>query len=99
MSAPTKVLPAEETEYPDSDGLAMSDNTRQFACIVYIKEGHEVVYEDQLDIFVAGDLLWYPVEGHPEIRAAPDTMLAFGRPKGYRGSYMQWREGNVAPQV
>jgi len=26
-------------------------------------------------------------------------MIAFGRPKGHRGSYLQWQEGNVAPQV
>jgi hypothetical protein len=26
-------------------------------------------------------------------------MVAFGRPKGYRGSYKQWEEGGVAPQV
>jgi hypothetical protein len=26
-------------------------------------------------------------------------MVAIGRPKGYRGSYMQWREGGLAPQV
>ena len=43
--------------------------------------------------------LWYPVEGEPTIRAAPDAMVAFGRPKGRRGSYKQWEEGNVAPQV
>jgi hypothetical protein len=48
---------------------------------------------------VAGDLLWYPVESEPTIRCAPDVMVAFGRPKGYRGSYKQWEEANVAPQV
>jgi hypothetical protein len=26
-------------------------------------------------------------------------MVVFGRPKGYRGSYMQWVEGGIAPQV
>ena len=33
------------------------------------------------------------------IRSAPDTMVVFGRPKGYRGSYKQWEEGGIAPQV
>ncbi|MEM9542302.1 MAG: Uma2 family endonuclease [Cyanobacteria bacterium P01_E01_bin.42] len=28
-----------------------------------------------------------------------DVMVVFGRPKGERGSYMQWQEDNVAPQV
>ncbi|MFO0957940.1 MAG: Uma2 family endonuclease [Isosphaeraceae bacterium] len=30
---------------------------------------------------------------------APDTLVAFGRPPGPRGSYMQWEEGGIAPQV
>ena len=43
--------------------------------------------------------MWYPVEGQPKIRSAPDTMIVFGRPKGHRGSYMQWLEENIPPQV
>jgi hypothetical protein len=27
------------------------------------------------------------------------VLAVFGRPKGDRGSYLQWREGNTAPQV
>lgn len=49
-------------------------------------------------VFVAGDLFWYPVEGSL-IRQAPDVMVVFGRPKGHRGSYQQWKEGGIAPQV
>ena len=29
----------------------------------------------------------------------PDAMVAFGRPQGDRGSYLQWREDGIAPQV
>jgi hypothetical protein len=50
-------------------------------------------------VFVAGDLLWYPVEGEPTIRMGPDVMVAVGRRQGDRGSFKQWEEGNVAPQV
>lgn len=85
--------------YPDSDGKPMADNTLQFRWIVLIKENLECVFRDQPDVFVAGDLLWYPQEGHPEIRVAPDAMVVFGRPKGDRGSYRQWQEANIAPQV
>jgi hypothetical protein len=59
----------------------------------------EAVFRNDPDVFVAGNLLWYPIEGEPTIRAAPDAMVALGRPKGRRGSYKQWEEGNVAPQV
>ncbi|MEN9244859.1 MAG: Uma2 family endonuclease, partial [Gloeomargarita sp. DG02_5_bins_242] len=85
--------------YPDSDGQPMADNTVQFRWLVLIKENLECLFADAADVFVAGDLLWYPVEGHPEIRVAPDVMVVFGRPKGERGSYRQWEEDNIAPQV
>jgi Uma2 family endonuclease len=85
--------------YPDSDGKPMAENTLQFRWIVTITEGLDHLFADDPNVFVAGDLFWYPVEGHPEIRMAPDTMVAFGRPKGHRGSYRQWEENGVAPQV
>jgi Uma2 family endonuclease len=88
-----------EIIYPDSDGQPMADNTLQFQWIVTLKENLELMYADTADVFVAGDLLWYPVEGDNKTRVAPDAMVAFGRPKGYRGSYMQWKEDDVAPQV
>lgn len=85
--------------YPDSDGKPMADNTKQFRLIVTIQGGLDALYQNNPNVFVAGDLLWYPVEGNPKIRVAPDVMVAFGRPKGDRGSYKQWEENNIAPQV
>jgi Uma2 family endonuclease len=85
--------------YPDSDGKPMADNTLQFEWIVTIKGNLDALYRDDANVFVGGDLLWYPVEGRPTIRQAPDVLTAFGRPKGYRGSYRQWEEGGIAPQV
>jgi Uma2 family endonuclease len=86
-------------EYPDDDGEPMSDNTLQHKWMVVIEGGLEILFGKDPDVFVAGNLLWYPVEREPTVRAAPDAMVAFGRPKGRRGSYKQWEEGNVAPQV
>jgi len=88
-----------ELVYPESDGQPRADNTKQFRWIVSIKEGLEWLFQDDPNVFVAGDLLWYPVEGDNVTRAAPDAMVAFGRSKGDRGSYQQWKEGNIAPQV
>lgn len=81
--------------YPESDGKPMCDNTLQYYWITVIQENLDKI----LPCFVAADLLWYPVEGEPKISAAPDVMVMFGRPKGHRGSYKQWEEGNIAPQV
>jgi Uma2 family endonuclease len=99
MSTQTARPARQEIVYPDSDGEPMSDNTLQFRWIVTITGGVDAVFRDDPNVFVAGDLLWYPVEGDPTIRMAPDTMVVFGRPKGYRGSYQQWREGGIPPQV
>jgi len=89
----------ETVTYPDSDGQPMSDNTQQFRWIVVIKENLEIIFDDDPDVFVAGDLLWYPEEGNNKLRQAPDVMVAFGRQKGDRGSYKQWEEAGISPQV
>lgn len=89
----------ETVTYPESDGQPMADNTQQFRWIVTIKENLEILFSEDPTVFVAGDLLWYPVEGNNRLCQAPDVMVAVGRPKGDRGSYQQWREDNIAPQV
>jgi Uma2 family endonuclease len=88
-----------EVIYPPSDGQPMADNTEQFQWIVKIKENLEILFASQADVFIAGDLFWYPVQGSPNLKQAPDTMVVFGRPKGKRGSYLQWNEDNIPPQV
>jgi Uma2 family endonuclease len=88
-----------EIIYPESDGQPMADNTKQFRWIVIIKENLEILFANNLDVFIAGDLLWYPVQGDNKLRQAPDIMVVFGRPKGDRGSYQQWQEENITPQV
>jgi Uma2 family endonuclease len=85
--------------YPDSDGEPIAKNTVQYQHIIAIQVGLDAMFAHNPDVFVAADLLWYPVEGRPEIKKTLDVMVAFGRPKGARGSYRQWEEDGVAPQV
>jgi len=99
MSTPASLAPGQDVVYPDCDGEPMSDNTLQFRWIVTLQGNIDARFAADPNVFVAGDLLWYPVEGNNLIRTAPDVLVAIGRPKGYRGSYMQWREDNIAPQV
>jgi Uma2 family endonuclease len=85
--------------YPCSDGQPMADSTIQYQWITRIKEGCELLFKDDPNVFIAGDLLWYPVQGQITISQAPDVMVVFGRPKGDRLSYLQWKEENIIPQV
>jgi len=91
--------PGEAVVYPDSDGKPMADNTKQYRWITTLQGNLDLLFADDPAVFVAGDLLWYPVEGDNRTRIAPDVLVAFGRPKGDRGAYRQWEEGGNAPQV
>ncbi|MBD2021187.1 Uma2 family endonuclease [Leptolyngbya sp. FACHB-36] len=88
-----------DSAFPDSDGNPMADNTEQYRWIVVLKENLEALFTDRPDVFVAADLLWYPVSSRIIPPIAPDVMVVFGRPKGRRGSYRQWQEDNLPPQV
>ncbi|BBC23122.1 Uma2 family endonuclease [Pseudanabaena sp. ABRG5-3] len=94
----TQLLTQTPIIYPDCDGQPMANNTTQFRWIVTIKQNLEWIFAND-DVFVAGDLFWYPIEGKPSIVVTPDVMVAIGRPKGDRKSYQQWNEANIAPQV
>ena len=93
LSAPPAI------EYPETDGLPMAENTKQFRWIVTIEGGLEAVFAHREDVFVAADLFWYPVKGDNTIRIAADIMVVFGRPKGDRSAYLQWLEGGISPKV
>ena len=98
---PTTTPPAAKARpvFPDSDGQPMADNTLQYEWIATIKWNLEHLFADNPEVFVAGDNLIYPDGDDPTIRAAPDVYVAFGRPKGYRGSYKVWEEDGLFPQV
>ncbi len=85
--------------YPESDGKPMADNTIQFRLITKFQGGLDALFQNNPNVFVAGDLFWYPVEKKPQIKQADDVMVVFGRPKGDRRSYKQWEEDNIPPQV
>ncbi|MBX9579644.1 MAG: Uma2 family endonuclease [Gemmataceae bacterium] len=99
MTPPAAGTPAPAVRYPSSDGKPIAENTRQFEWIVTVKGNLDLLYADRPDVFVAGDNLIYPVRGDNKTRQAPDVYVAFGRPKGHRGSYQVWAEGGIFPQV
>jgi Uma2 family endonuclease len=99
MAMQTTAATQPEIIYPETDGEPMAQNTQQAEVMMTLKENLDAIFADRDDVFVAIDHFWYPVQGHPEIRQAPDVMVVLGRPKGHRGSYKQWEEDNIPPQV
>jgi len=97
----TQLQPQTDVEiiYPDSDGRPIADNTIQFRWITVIYDNLAWLFASDNQVFVAGDLLWYPVKDNNKLRQVPDVMVVFGVPKGDRGSYQQWQENNIVPQV
>ena len=91
---PRRVWPKPgEVFYPESDGKPMAENTLQYEWIVLLIENIRNLFIHDPNVFVAGDLLWYPVQGRADIALAPDCLVAFGPRQGHRGSYKQWEEG------
>ena len=88
-----------EIVYPDSDGKPMAENTLQFRWIVTIKEGLDASSATSPTSSSPGTRSGIRWRGSPRSAPAPDAMVAFGRPKGDRGSYKQWEEEGIAPQV
>ena len=99
MVAQPTITTQQNIIYPDSDGQPMADNTVQFRWIMMLYHNLSWLFAENPEVFVAGDLLWYPVEGDNKTRQAPDVMVVFGVKKGDRGSYQQWKEKGIAPQV
>ncbi|MEM7538775.1 MAG: Uma2 family endonuclease [Chloroflexota bacterium] len=85
--------------YPESDGMPMAEHMDQYDYLTLFKGSMEIQYEDDSNVLIAGDVFWYPVEGNPKIKYAPDVMVIFGRPKYNRGSYLQWKEENIPPHI
>ncbi len=57
--------------YPESDGKPMADNTIQFRLITKFQGGLDALFGNDPNVFVAGDLFWYPVEKNQKLNKLP----------------------------
>lgn len=67
------VVDRDDIIYPDSDGQPMADNTKQFRWITTLKINLDWIFAENPQVFVAGDHLWYPIQGNNKLRMAPDV--------------------------
>ena len=84
--------------YPDSDGQPMAENTQQYEWIVTIKGNLDILFLDRPDVFVAGDLLWYPVEGDPRSAPRPIPWWPSAGPRDIAGRTSSGRRGGSPPR-
>ena len=54
----------------------MPDSTEHYDTLTITKGNLDIIYANSPNVFVAGDLLWYLVEGNNKIRQAPDVRRA-----------------------
>ena len=86
---PNIVYP-EEGKVPESE---LQGNARR-----YVQGALSIRYQDQPDIYVAGDLFVFYRMNDAEARLAPDIMVVFGAAESPpRPSWRVWREGGLTP--
>jgi len=66
--------------------------------MVYLIETLKDYYRNDPQVYVAGNLFLYYVEGKPAYSVSPDVLVVFGIPKRQRRVYKTWEEGK-APDV
>ena len=99
LRVPDRFGMQKENFYPDSDQEAGGVSTATFEWIAHLKIWLDCVFSPREDVYVSGRQMWFPVEDDRTLRQTVGVMVVFGHPKAPRGSYMQWEEAAVAPQV
>jgi Uma2 family endonuclease len=84
-----------EIYYPESDGQPMAESDLHREEMTYLLGALKVYFRAVPDVYVAGNLLLYYAEGFPKKCVAPDVFVVKGVPKGNRGSYKLWMEGEA----
>ena len=90
--------PVTEVRYPESDGQPMAETDVHRKLLMDLDWTLRTFFRDAPQVYVAGNLLIYFVEGDPTQSVAPDVFAVKGVPKGNRRIYQVWREGK-APDV
>lgn len=82
----------QEIYYPESDGQPMAESDLHRKEMIYLLDALEAHFRAVPDVYIAGNLLLYYVEGSPKHCVAPDVFVVKGIPKGNRSSYKLWKE-------
>ena len=84
-----------DVEYPDSDGLPMSETDFQFRALHNARHYLLTHFQGRPNVYVSGNILVYYVRGNPSLSVSPDILVALGIPPGDRRTYKTWLEGKA----
>ena len=89
----------QDVEYPYSDGQPMAESDLHRDEMVDLIKALQRRYQDQSDVYVAGNLFLYYRRGDPRSVVAPDVFLVQGVPNHQRKTYKLWEESRVPSLV
>jgi Uma2 family endonuclease len=84
-----------EVYYPESDGKPMAESDLHREVMTDLIHALKTHYAGEPNVYVAGNLLLYYVEGNPRKSVSPDVLVTWGIPKGFRKTYLLWKEGRA----
>ena len=84
-----------EVYYPESDGKPMAESDLHREVMTDLIHALKTRYAGEPNVYVAGNLLLYYVEGNPRKSVSPDVLVTWGIPKGRRKTYLLWKEGRA----
>lgn len=86
-----------EIVYPESDGEPMAETEVHQDETIYLIEALKERFRPVPDVYVAGDMFLYFVQGDPRSVVSPDVFVVRGVPKKKRRVYKFWEEGGRGP--
>ena len=87
----------EDLVYPE-EAHSVTGTDDHLSWIILLRGNLRAVFHGQ-NVYIGGDIFWYPVEGEPRICASPDALAVFGRPQYNRRTWQNWHEEGLGPQV
>jgi len=87
---PERVALRRVVYHPESDGEPVAETDVHISTVIYLREALRDHFRDDPQMYVAGNLFLYYVEGDPAQVVAPDVFVVFGVPKGDRWVYKVW---------
>jgi Uma2 family endonuclease len=97
MVIPELKLPEslEPIEYPESDGKPAAETQAHFNVITMLVTLLTEYFRHVVDVFVAGNLMFYFEKEDPQAGISPDVFVVKGLDKKLRCVYKLWEEGRV----